>query len=162
MGFFTKPEGSEELEPLSTERITASFDARDARYVVDDDGDVAGRWEDHLFYFFTLGNDGEILQSRGRWARSIGPEHLAKVLEITNEWNAEKIWPKSYVRVEGTDGEELGIYAEVSTDLEHGATDEQVDQLLGCGIASSLQFFAQLDEAFPEAVAAYQAQHPED
>lgn len=138
------------LVPLSHESIVAVLDANELAYGIDDEGDIGGRWGSHLFFFLRLGAQREVFQVRGRWNRSIGVDQLGRVVGMVNEWNADKIWPKAYVRAE--DGE-LGIYAETSTDLEYGATKEQLDQLLSCGIGTGLQLFEWFDEAYPEAVA---------
>lgn len=154
MGFFTKPDDSPTgaLEPLSTERIAARLDAGGYNYGVDDDGDIGGRWDDHLFYFFRYGRDGEFFQVRGRWSRSVPVSERAAVLDLANDWNAEKIWPKVYVRAED---DELGVYCEHSVDYEHGVSDQQLDLHIAAGLSTSLQFFASLDEAYPQAVEAF-------
>lgn len=158
MGFFTKPDAAADggaLAPLTHERIAGRLDAGGYNYGVDDDGDIGGRWDDHLFYFFRYGPEGEFLQVRGRWSRSVPVSERSAVLDLANEWNAEKIWPKVYVRPEG---DELGVYCEHSVDYEHGVSDEQIDLHLAAGVSTSLQFFTRLDEAYPEAVAAFQAE----
>jgi hypothetical protein len=73
-----------------------------------------------------------------------------------NDWNAGRIWPKVYVRLE--ENETLGVYTEHSVDYEPGVTDTQLDQHLGCAVSTSLAFFASLDEHYPEAVAASKAE----
>ena len=74
MGFFTKDASGPQdgLAPLSRDRITACLEARGFNFGIDDDGDVGGVWDGHLFYFFVLGQSGEYLQSRGRWNRVLG------------------------------------------------------------------------------------------
>ncbi len=157
MGFFTKDvTGPQEgLAPLSRDRITASLDARELNYGIDDDGDVGGVWDGHLFYFFVLGQKGEYLQTRGRWNRVIGADHLDEVTRVVNAWNADRLWPKGYVRVED---DVLGVYAEHTVDYEHGVSDAQVDLHLACAISTSLQLFEHLDEKYPEQAAAARAQ----
>ncbi|MDM7832059.1 type III secretion system chaperone family protein [Cellulomonas edaphi] len=141
-----------ELGPLSRERIKTRLDARGYNYAIDSDGDIGGRWDDHIFYFLLLGKDSEYLQVRGRWSRTLPASSLGQLLVLANEWNAGRIWPKAYVRTE--ENETLGVYCEHSVDYEPGLTDAQLDQHLGCAISTSLAFFSSLDEQFPEAVAA--------
>lgn len=154
MGFFTKEQSAGgQLAPLSRDRIAASLDARSANYGIVDGGDIGGYWDGHLFYFFVLGRDGEYLQVRARWNREIAIEQYARVLELVNDWNAEKLWPKGYVRRE-TAGEEtepsrIGVYAEHTVDYEPGLTDDQLGQHLTCAIATAGQLFDMLDEHYP-------------
>ncbi len=166
MGFFTKPDAEPTgsgPQPLTHQRIIDCLDARGLQYGVDDDGDIGGYWDGHLFYFFRMGQAEEYLQVRGRWNRVVPGDQLAPVMALVNAWNADKLWPKGYVRLEGGDErpEVVGVYAEHTVDYEHGLTDAQLDQHLACGISTSLQLFEHLDEAYPAeaatAKAAYEA-----
>jgi len=149
-------DGPSALSAVSRDRIKARLDARGYNYGVDDDGDIGGRWDDHVFYFLLLGKDSEYLQVRGRWSRSLPASELGQALVLANDWNAGRIWPKVYVRVE--EGDLLGIYTEHSVDYEPGLTDAQLDQHLGCAISTSLALFTSLDERFPEVAAAAKAE----
>lgn len=159
MGFFTKPDAAGAAaapEPLSHERITAVLDARDMKYGVDDDGDIGGYWDGHLFYFFRIGGQQEYLQVRGRWNRKVGLDQYARVVDLVNTWNSEKLWPKGYVRAED---DVVGVYAEHTVDYEHGVTDQQIDLHLACGITTALSLFEQLDEAYPAEAALAKAEY---
>ena len=159
MGFFTKPDAGAAAAgpaPLSHERITAVLDAREMNYGVDDDGDIGGYWDGHLFYFFRMGGNQEYLQVRGRWNRKVGIDQYARVMDLVNTWNSEKLWPKGYVRAED---DVVGVYAEHTVDYEHGVTDEQIDLHLACGITTALSLFEQLDEAYPAEAAAAKAEY---
>jgi len=145
-----------ELAAVSKDRIKARLDARGYNYGIDDDGDIGGRWDDHVFYFLLLGSQSEYLQVRGRWQRALPASELGQVLVHANEWNAGRIWPKVYVRLEENDT--IGVYTEHSVDYEPGLTDAQLDQHLGCAISTSLAFFTNLDGNYPEAVAAAKAE----
>ncbi|GEA85802.1 MAG: YbjN domain-containing protein [Cellulomonas sp.] len=161
MGFFTKDTSAPEpsvLEPLSRDRVAACLDARGLNYGVDDDGDIGGYWDGHVFYFLVLGQNGEYLQARGRWNRKVGSDQLDALNRLVNEWNATRLWPKGYVRDE--DGE-VGVYAEHTVDYEHGVTDQQIDLQLACSIATGLQLFEHLDEQYPEQAAAAKAEQEE-
>ena len=146
-----------DLSAVDKDRIKARLDARGYNYGVDADGDIGGRWDDHVFYFLLLGKDSEYLQVRGRWSRSLPTSELGQVLMHANDWNAGRIWPKVYVRLE-EDDTTLGVYTEHSVDYEPGVTDTQLDQHLGCAVSTSLAFFSSLDEHYPEAVAASKAE----
>src|SRR5688500_5675868 len=133
--------------PLTRDRLRGWFTRHGYTYFVDDDGDVGGLWRGRLFYFFLFGERQEILQVRGQWNREFAIERLTEVLEICNEWNAEKIWPKAYVRVR--DDGMVHATCEVATDLEQGVTDAQLGQLLHCGLSAASIFFDTLDELYP-------------
>lgn len=42
----------------------------------------------------------------------------------------------------------LGIYVEVSVDVEHGMADDQLGQMITCGLITGLRFFDALAERF--------------
>ncbi|GEN79273.1 type III secretion system chaperone family protein [Actinotalea fermentans] len=154
MGYFTKDGGRAAAgapTPLTQQAIAAVLDGWDAHYAVDDDGDLGGYWDGHLFFFMLGGAEGTVLTIRGRWARTVGVDQLAPMMSLLNGWHDDKIWPKGYVRPEG---EELGVYGEVSTPLGAGVTDDQLKDLVSCGLATTLQLFEHLDEHYPEAAAA--------
>ncbi|WP_448060081.1 YbjN domain-containing protein [Cellulomonas hominis] len=159
MGFFTKPDAASPTAPVATplthQRIVDALEAQGYTYGVDNDGDIGGYWDDHLFYFFRMGSDSEYLQVRGRWSRRVDPSRIDELARETNEWNAQKLWPKVYVRVEG---DQLGVYSEHTVDYEKGLTDDQLDLHLACGVSTSLQFFAHLDEVFPAETATSKAE----
>ena len=137
--------------PLTIARIVAWFEGNQFSYFVDNDGDIGGLWRGRLFYFFLFGDESEILQVRGQWNREVAIERLEEVLEACNEWNADRIWPKAYVRVR--DNGMVHVIAEVATDLEHGVTDAQLGQLLNCGLSTANLMFDTLDELYPDPAA---------
>ena len=144
--------GSDVPTPLTAERLRAWFRRNGYSYFVDDDGDVGGVWRGRLFYFFLFGEREEILQVRGQWNREFAIERLTEVLELCNEWNADKIWPKAYVRVR--DDGMVHATCEVATDLEHGVTEAQLGQLLQCGLGAASVFLDALDAHYPDPAAA--------
>jgi len=134
--------------PLVLDRIVEWITDSGYSYFVDSDGDVGGLWHGRLFYFLLFGNDDEILQVRGQWNRDLAIERLEEILEFCNEWNADRIWPKTYTRVR--DNGMVQVFTEVTVDLEHGVTDDQLDQLLQCGLSTGSMFFDALDEFYPD------------
>jgi Putative bacterial sensory transduction regulator len=150
LGVADAPSAPDVPYPLSGQRILRWFDANDFGYFVDSDGDLGGIWRGRLFYFFLFGENSEILQCRGQWNRNVAIERLEELLDFCNEWNAERIWPKAYARVR--DNGIVHIISEVATDLEHGATDEQLSQLLFCGLSTGTMLFDSLDELYPDPV----------
>jgi hypothetical protein len=136
------------LRPLTIDRIIQWTTDSRYTYFVDSDGDVGGMWHGRLFYFLLFGVNKEILQVRGQWNREIAIERLEEILEICNEWNADRIWPKAYTRVR--DNGMIQVFTEVTVDLEYGVTDDQLDQMLQCGLSTGSMFFDALDERYPD------------
>lgn len=133
---------------ISPARIASWMADNSFSYFIDNDGDLGGLWRGRLFYFFLFGEQAEILQVRGQWHRELAIERLEEVLDLCNEWNAERIWPKAYVRVR--DNGRVHVVSEVATDLEHGATDAQLSQILFCGLSTGSMLFDALDERYPD------------
>lgn len=138
--------------PVSAGRIAAWMTENSFSYFVDSDGDLGGMWRGRLFYFFLFGEHQEILQVRGQWQREVSIERMGEILDICNEWNADRIWPKAYVRVR--DNGRVHVVTEVAIDLEHGATDAQLHQALFCGLSTGSMFFDALEEQYPDPVGA--------
>jgi len=134
--------------PLTVARIVEWFEANQFSYFLDSDGDLGGLWRGRLFYFFLFGEDAEILQVRGQWNREVAIERLEQVLDACNDWNADRIWPKAYVRVR--DNGMVHVISEVAADLEHGVTDAQLGQLLHCGLSTGNLLFDAIDELYPD------------
>lgn len=131
------------LRPLDSARVEAYLVAQGYRVQRDEDDDLTGTWDGDRFWFLLLGEHHEVLQVRGRWHRTLPPSRRPAALLAVNDWNRERIWPKAYLREE--DGE-LALYGEVSVDLEHGVTDDQLGQLVACGLGTGVQLFAALTQ----------------
>lgn len=151
MGFFTKdavPGLGSRLAPLSPDRIKAALDRAGWSYSVGADGDISGSWEYGSLFFFLNGNNGELLCVRGVWRGMLDDSHYLRALELCNEWNSERIWPKTYL---GRDDEGMvRINTELNVDYEHGLTDDQLLQHLVCAVNTSMGFFEYVNETFPE------------
>ncbi|QAY64702.1 YbjN domain-containing protein [Xylanimonas allomyrinae] len=147
----TRPTGGRSArppEPLTAQRVGDELTRRGYRFRIDSDGDITGTWDGNRFWFLLLGDHKEILQVRGRWAGEVAATTRLAVLQAVNDWNRERIWPKVYIREE-EDG--LALYAEVSVDFEHGATDAQVAATVSCGLVTATQFFDSLATLAPPA-----------
>jgi hypothetical protein len=126
--------GAGGLLPLTLESITAALDARGDRYGVDSDGIVAGRWGAAFIRFERRGERREILHTRIVATRRLESFRLAEAFEFCNAWNHDRLMPKAYVHDEG-DGM-IAVAGDVTTDLEHGVTAEQLAVLLHAAIAT--------------------------
>ncbi|HEY0187143.1 MAG TPA: YbjN domain-containing protein [Cellulomonas sp.] len=132
--------------PLTRGRVAEILGSHGYHYRIDEDDDLTGVWNESRFWFLLLGDDHEILQVRGRWHRQLPVDARRAITLALNDWNRERIWPKLYVREE--EGQ-LAVYSEVSTDLEHGVTAEQLDQLISCGLGTGVQSFASFEGLLP-------------
>ena len=134
--------------PLTMARIVDWITGYGYTYFIDSDGDIGGLWHSRLFYFLLFGSEREILQVRGQWNREITIDRIEEVLDFCNEWNTDRIWPKVYFRVR--DNGMIQVYGEVSVDFEHGANDDQLDQVLTCGLSTGAMLFDALDALYPD------------
>jgi hypothetical protein len=132
------------LQPLTNDLIAAVLGARDYTFYTDSDGDLVGKWDDNLIYFFRLGSDGELLQVRTLAAATFSIDDVPRLYEFCNSWNHERLWPKAFVHV--NDDGSARVCGEVVADLERGVTPPQLDQLISCGISTGCQ----LSEAVAE------------
>lgn len=131
---------------ISRDRVGAYLQRRGYSYRFDDDGDITGTWDGNRFWFLLLGPGEEILQIRGRWHRTLPPAGRMSTLQTINDWNRERIWPKAYVRPEAAG---LSLYTEVSVDFSPGATDDQLHQMVACGLGTAVQLFASVSAMLP-------------
>ena len=88
------------LPALTTARIEAYLRSCGYESVQDDDGDLTGVWNSHRFWFIVMGESQEILQVRGRWNRLVPVGERSQALLALNDWNRDRIWPKTYLRPE--------------------------------------------------------------
>jgi hypothetical protein len=62
---------------------------------------------------------------------------VVRLYEFCNAWNHDRLWPKAYVHVQ--DDGTVNVIGEVLADWERGVTDEQLDQVMICGVATGCQ-----------------------
>src|SRR4029453_18491981 len=102
--------------------IKASLDKRGFTYFVDADGDVAGNFQGNLVYFFRIGEQQEMLQIRAMVQHVFGMDDVARIYELCNAWNPDRLWPKAYVH--GSDDGTVNVIGEVLADWEKGVTPD--------------------------------------
>ncbi|HEY6597090.1 MAG TPA: YbjN domain-containing protein [Asanoa sp.] len=134
-------------EPLTDDLIARVLRGHDYVFTTDSDGDLVGRWDDNVIYFFRLGDAGEILQVRTTAARVFTIDDVPRLYAFCNAWNHDKLWPKTFVHV--NDDGSARVCGEVVADLEGGVTPDQLDQLLSCGISTGCQMSDALTELKP-------------
>ncbi|RQX02574.1 YbjN domain-containing protein [Micromonospora globispora] len=128
------------LRPLTGELLAAVLANRGYAVARDADGDLVGRWEENLIWFFRRGAAGEMLQVRTIAAPRFGIEHVPSLYAFCSSWNHDRLWPKAFVHV--ADDGLAQICGEVTTDLEAGVTPHQLDQLIDGGISTGCQLAA--------------------
>lgn len=126
-----------QLLPLSTRLIAEVLDARGFHHFTDSDGDLGGRWEGNLIYFFRLGRGGEMLQVRTLTRSDFTIEDVPRLYGFCNAWNHDQLWPKAYVHVD--DDGSARVIGEVMADLGQGVARPQLDQLIACGVVTGCQ-----------------------
>jgi hypothetical protein len=132
------------LQPLTNDLIAAVLDTRGYTFYTDPDGDLVGKWDDNLVYFFRLGASGELLQVRTVAATTFSIDDVPLLYRFCNAWNHDRLWPKAFVHV--NDDGSVRVCGEVVTDLERGVTTHQLDQLISCGISTGCQMSAAVAE----------------
>ncbi|HEY3436481.1 MAG TPA: YbjN domain-containing protein [Actinotalea sp.] len=137
----------ERPRPLDSTRVEEFLVGQGYHVMRDEDDDLTGTWDGDRFWFLMLGDHQEVLQVRGRWHRTLPEHRRPSALLAINDWNRERIWPKAYLR---TEEGQVVVYGEVSVDLEHGVTDQQLAQMVGCGLGTGVQFFAALASLVPD------------
>ena len=133
--------------PLTNELIAGVLGSHGYSFAVDPDGDLVGRWDDNIIYFFRLGTSGEILQVRTVASRVFGIDDVPRLYGFCNAWNHDRLWPKAFLHV--NDDGTVRVLGEVVVDLDAGVSREQLDQLLACGITSGCQLADALEELRP-------------
>lgn len=138
-----------DLTPLTMDRVAKYFDAREFQYTTDEDGDIYAAFENNKFIFVAQGPEKEVLAIHSVWRIPAPEEGFFPLMQFCNDWNGARLWPKTCVKKNKENMVE--VHTEVNTDLARGATDEQIIQLVNCGIATSLAFYQALEEQFIEA-----------
>jgi len=110
---------------------------------IDDDGDVAVRWEKFSIYFFHYGPDEEVLQARLYLNRRFEVDMRSSLAMVLDDWNRSKLFPKAYTVL--PDDGLVGICAEQAFDFEGGTSAEQLRFTVASWI-QNLQSFAEWTE----------------
>ena len=133
------------VRPITQERLGLLFDSEGWAWRIDNDGDLCGLWEGHLFCFRFLGDSSEVLSIVAFMKQLIPLEYGDDLRDFLQAWHGEFLWPKAYV-AEQLEGDR--VVAEVNGDYEYGATDAQLVQQVMCALATTLQLFRALAERY--------------
>ena len=114
------------------------------RHGIDDDGDLAVRWEKCSIYFFFYGERREVLQARLYLNRRFSADMRATLAVLLDEWNRTKLFPKAYTVL--PDDGMVGICAEQCQDFEGGATRAQLKYAIGTWVDTLLRFADWVDD----------------
>ena len=108
------------------------------RTILDDDGDLAVRWEKFSIYFFNYGQDEEVLQARLYLNRRFEVDLRPTLALVLDDWNRSKLFPKAYTVL--PDDGLVGICAEQAFDFEGGTSREQLKFTVGMWLQNLQQF----------------------
>ena len=133
------------VRPITQERLGLLFDSEGWAWRIDNDGDLCGLWEGHLFCFRFLGDSREVLSIVAFMKQLVPLEYGDDLRDFLQAWHGEFLWPKAYV-AEQLEGDR--VVAEVNGDYEYGATDAQLVQQVMCALATTLQLFRALAERY--------------
>ena len=92
-------------------------------------------------WFLLGGPDRQILQVRAVGQRPIARAEFPKVLELCNEWNSDRRWPKAYLYRRSPDDAEGAIYLEENLDLAPGIHTELLEDWLDTLRSFSVDFW---------------------
>ena len=133
------------VRPITQERLGLLFDSEGWAWRIDDDSDLCGFWEGHLFCFRFLGDSREVLSIVAFMKQLVPLEYGEDLRDFLQAWHGEFLWPKAYV-AEQLEGDR--VVAEVNGDYKYGATDAQLVQQVMCALATTLQLFRALAERY--------------
>lgn len=136
--------GQDAPTPVDRERVTDFLTAKEYKFTVDDNSNLFGIWDGNPFWFIFLGESKSCFQVRSRWKRELSESARASVLYAVNDWNRDKIWPKSAVFVD-EEQHHLQVHAEVSFDFTAGATKPQFEYAFGYAMDTSMQFYEYME-----------------
>jgi hypothetical protein len=137
-----EPDGQTPVVP-TVPLLQQILDEYGLRHLIDEDGDLAVRWEKCTIYLFFYGDNNEVLQARLYLNRRFAVEDRATLALLLDEWNRTRLFGKAYTIL--PDDGMVGVCAEECHDFE-GATRGQVKYVVALWIDSLLRFAEWIDE----------------
>lgn len=120
------------------------LDEYQLRWLIDDDGDLAVRWDSYSVYFFHYGQDDEVLQARLYLNRRFDVDLRPTISLLLDDWNRSKLFPKAYTVL--PDDGLVGVCAEQAFDFEGGVSREQLKFTIGMWLQHLQQFAEWVEE----------------
>ena len=151
MGYFDSLQSAAQLlAPLTNERILAALDRLELDYELGEDGTAVFHCERGYFYYTLSSSPSrDLLSVRGSYRGTFPPEALPALLDFTNSWNQQNLFPKVFCyRVEEEGQEYLVLPIEMSVVYAGGASDAQLDEQLRAALQTSLEYFETLAASF--------------
>ncbi|MCI5826429.1 MAG: YbjN domain-containing protein [Arcanobacterium sp.] len=137
---------SHDIAPVTLERIQIFFDENECSYDTEDSATIKTGFNSNTFAFRILDNSS--MQMWSVWAPDIPIEMRNELLNICNEWNNTTKWPKVYLQVK--DNGVLWACCEHTVLTGYGYTTNQLFQNIDMFIQTSLDFFRELAQRFPQ------------
>ncbi|MDO5673278.1 MAG: YbjN domain-containing protein [Actinomycetaceae bacterium] len=134
-------------EAVTNTRIRETLEAIGLYFLTDPDGDLYFRIDGSSYYIF-LDNQGSTLVTRGIWYPRAPVHTRMKLARIANSRNERAYWPTCSLRVDDSGG--ITLLADTAVPVSDGLSDRQLRQCLECGINSTVNYFRELEDAFPE------------
>jgi len=138
-----EPGGGTQVTP-TVALVQQLLDEFGLKHSIDEDGDLAVRWEKCSVYFFFYGEKREVLQARMYLNRRFDVDNRATLALLLDEWNRTKLFPKAFTIL--PDDGMVGICAEQCYDFEAGATRSQVKYAVGMWVDTLLRFCDWLED----------------
>ncbi len=119
------------------------------RYLRDNDGDFivqfgydTDRGNEITVMLLASGTKSNIFAIYAESSTIIQPQDVDRAIRMCNTWNADKRWPKAYLRMRQDAGRSYGrIVLEGQLDLEKGVHQELFDDFTGTIIATANAFW---------------------
>lgn len=137
-GLFSK-RASEELSPISQDRIKQVFDREGWPYTIDSDGDMGTNWGDFGAYYTIMGKSASVLWIFGQWTTHPDAARLEDVRLFIANWQRSKTWPRCYCNLD--DDGDLRVQTDLACDWEAGATDTQLIQQIKRFLKAGNEFY---------------------
>lgn len=132
------------VQPLSDKLLEEIFNAEDWKYTRDDDGDLCGMWDGHIFYFM-MPSESDTLMVFSIMRQDIEPSQEAMLRDILDEWHRSKFWPRATWQY-NEERMVLEVRADHNVNYEHGVSKKQLLQHVQCAISTTLSLFSELQE----------------
>ena len=114
------------------------------KHGIDEDGDLAVRWEKCTIYFFLQGENDEMVRARSYLNRWFDVDMRTAITVLLDEWNRTRAMPKAFTVL--PDEGLVGICGEHVYDFAPSATREQIKFSIGLWIETLLHFAEWIDE----------------